>query len=251
MRVMLSAVAATAIFLGSPGAGAWAFGASGEAEDNAFTVRGWHSRLSTSASPSGNWGEAPATRACTPTTTLSSRCYDITPAPTPPPPAWAFATTTATGTAPSALNIEAAVATEFRRIPLTPSGITIQPSRGWTLVNVDTILMTDPTPQTATTTVLGIPVLVRATPARYTWTFGDGSAPLTTTDPGSPWPDHTISHAFRTAGTCTLGLTTEWTGEFQIGGTTTWRPITGTAVTTESAPPLEIRQATNALVRAG
>jgi hypothetical protein len=193
----------------------------------------------------------PTARLCTGSSAALSRCYDTT-SPTPPsPPAWAFATTTATGWAPTAADVAAAVATEFRRIPLTPSGITVQPDRGWTLVNVETIVRTDPTPQTATTTVLGIPVLVRATPARYTWTFGDGSAPLTTTDPGSPWPDHTISHAYRTAGTTEISLTTDWAGEFQVAGTTTWNPINGTASTTETAPVLEIREARNTLTAAG
>lgn len=144
--------------------------------------------------------------------------------------------------------VAAALASGFRHLPLSSGGIVIQPSGGWTLVNVDTIVMTDPTPHLFEITILGMPVTVRAVPARYSWSFDDGSAPLVTDSPGAPWPHPTVTHTYRSAGSRTISLSTEWTGTFQIAGAGAWHPVSGVAVTTESAPPLDVRTATNRLV---
>jgi len=183
---------------------------------------------------------------CVPMENNQLRCYSYDSAA--PDSAAVTAVTVDAATGPSAAAIAASAATEFRRLPLTSGGIVIQPSRGWTLVNVETIVLTDPTPATFDTTILGIPVTVRATPTRYSWSFGDDTPPLVTTEPGSEWPNPTVTHAFRTAGTRTITLTTQWSGEFRVGGSPTWQPIAGFATTTESAPPLEVRSATNSLV---
>lgn len=129
-------------------------------------------------------------------------------------------------------------AAEFRRLPLTPSAPQVQPADGRNLVDVDLIALTDPAPQTLTTTVLGVAVTVRATPTTWTWDFGDGTTPLTTTDPGAPWPHPTITHPYTAPGTYTLNLTTTWTGQYQVAGTSTWQPVTGTATTT--SPPITL-----------
>jgi PKD repeat protein len=183
---------------------------------------------------------------CVPMENNQLRCYSYDPAA--PVSAGIMAVTVDAATGPSPAAIAASAATQFRRLPLTSGGIVIQPSRGWTLVNVDTIVLTDPTPAVFDTTILGIPVTVRATPTRYSWSFGDDTPPLVTTEPGAEWPDPTVTHAYRTAGTRTITLTTQWSGEFRIAGSPTWQPIAGVATTAESAPPLEVRSATNVLV---
>ena len=61
----------------------------------------------------------------------------------------------------------------------------LQPVDGHGLVNVEMILVTDAAQQVLTTTILGVPVTVTATPVSYAWDLGDGSAPITTTDPGA------------------------------------------------------------------
>lgn len=151
---------------------------------------------------------------------------------------------------PSAADIAAAVVTEFRRLPLVSGAIQVQPSRGWTLVNVETIVLTSPAQQTFATSVLGIPVTVRASPTRFSWDFGDGSAPLITTEPGAPWPAPTVTHTYATAGTRTITLTTQWVGEFEVAGSGAWQPIAGVATTTAATPPIAVRTASNSLVTA-
>jgi hypothetical protein len=126
-------------------------------------------------------------------------------------------------------------AEDFRRLPLTPSTPSFQPADGRGLVNMPLIVFTDPAPQTLATTVLDVPVTVRATPVRYAWDFGDGEPPLVTEDPGQPYPDHTVSRAYGSPGAYAVRLVTTWRGEFQVAGTGPWIPVDGTATT--ASPP--------------
>ncbi|WP_066463042.1 hypothetical protein [Sanguibacter suarezii] len=137
---------------------------------------------------------------------------------------------------------------DFRTLPLTPSTITVGPPHGWIPVTMATIAYTDPHPQTLTTTLLGQPVTIRATPTHYTWDWTDGTPPTTTTDPGHPWPHHTLSHTYTTTGTYTVTMTTTWTGEYSLDNGTTYTPITGTATTTTTAPPLTVHELRSHLV---
>lgn len=156
-----------------------------------------------------------------------------------------------TGTCLSTADLTTEADNAFRTLPLTPPPLHIQPPDGWTLVNLDTIVHT--TPQTDATqtfdlTLLGIPVQLQAHPTTYTWNFGDHTPPLTTTDPGAPYPHHTLTHTYTTPTTTTLTLTTTWTGRFRLHGTTTWTPVTGTATTTTTSDPLTIHEARTHLV---
>ena len=134
-------------------------------------------------------------------------------------------------------------AADFSRLPLTPSPPRLQPADGHGLVNVDLIVYTDPAPQTLTTTVLGIPVTVRATPTTYTWDYGDGSSPLVTTDPGQPYPHHTVARPYTTPGDYQLTLTTTWTGTYQVNNAGPWLDVLGTATTTSAPQPTHITAA--------
>lgn len=146
------------------------------------------------------------------------------------------------------VDIPAAAARMFREMEIEPSQITVQPPDGWTLVNVDTIAYTEAVPRTVSTQLFGIPVEIRAVPSAYAWDFGDGSAPLSTTDPGAPYPAHTVAHAYADTGAATISLTTTWRGQFRIAGEPTWRDVPGEATTTSSSDPLEILAARARLV---
>src|SRR5450830_1362483 len=171
--------------------------------------------------------------------------------PTAPWTAWTYV---APGACPHDV-LPAFTAEDFRRLPLTPTPTTVQPGTGHVLVGYGIIVTADPTPLDLTTTLLGHPVTVHATPARYTWDFGDHTAPLDTTDPGvpyptdgstppttpgTPYPTGSHGHPYTAPGTYTLTLTTTWTGTYQIAGDTTWQPITGVATTTTTHPPLTV-----------
>ena len=146
------------------------------------------------------------------------------------------------------VDIPAAAARAFQDMKIAPSEVSVQPPDGWTLVNVDTIAFTDRDHRTVSTELFGIPVDIRAVPSNYAWDFGDGSALLTTTDPGAPYPAHTIAHAYAKQGTATISLTTTWHGQFRLAGEPTWYDVPGEATTVSSSGGLEILEARARLV---
>ena len=140
-------------------------------------------------------------------------------------------------------------AEDFRRLPLAPPPLTIQPDRAEHLVNMPTIVYTTPTQQLLTTDLLGYPVEVEATPTSYTWDFGDGTT-LTTASPGHPYPHQDVAHPYARPGTYTITLTTTFTGRYRLAGTTTWATVTGTATTTTTSAPITAVEAPTRLVTA-
>ena len=127
----------------------------------------------------------------------------------------------------------AMVLAAFRRLPLSPSDLVVQPDRGWVLLNKPTVVHAGAGPQTLTTTILGTDVAITATPTNYAWDFGDG-ATLTTTDPGLPWPDGTLTHTYLHAGEYRLALTTTWSATYTVTDDPAVRDVPGTATTTSA-----------------
>ncbi|WP_344401470.1 hypothetical protein [Promicromonospora sukumoe] len=146
------------------------------------------------------------------------------------------------------IDLPAAAARAFQEMQIAPSEVNVQPPDGWTLVNVDTIAFTDREPRTVSTELFGIPVEIRAVVSSYSWDFGDGTLPLSTTDPGAPYPAHTIAHAYVEPGSATISLTTTWGGQFRLAGEPTWRDVPGEATTTSASGSLEILEARARLV---
>ncbi|NCT91015.1 PKD domain-containing protein [Cellulomonas sp. APG4] len=144
--------------------------------------------------------------------------------------------------------LPALTAEDFRRLPLAPPTLTLQPAAPTVLINVPTITYADAPVQNLTTDLLGYTVEVRATADSYTWDYGDGTDPRTTTSPGSPYPDHDLTHTYTRPGTYTITLTTTWTGQYRLAGTTTWLDVTGTATTTATSTPIEALEAPTTLV---
>lgn len=139
-------------------------------------------------------------------------------------------------------------AQEFARLPLAPSPVHLQPGDGRALVHYGVIATSDATAQTLTTTILGTPVTVTATPTAWTWDYGDGTPPRTTTDPGHPYPDTTGAHPYDAPGTYRLTVTTTWSGTYQVAGTGPQRPVDGTATTTSAAITVTVEAAHPQLV---
>ncbi|MGW2092384.1 PKD domain-containing protein [Promicromonospora sukumoe] len=146
------------------------------------------------------------------------------------------------------VDLPAAAARAFQEMQIAPSEVNVQPPDGWTLVNVDTIAFTDREPRTVSTELFGIPVEIRAVVSNYSWDFGDGTMPLRTTDPGAPYPAHTIAHTYAEPGSATISLTTTWGGQFRLPGEPTWRDVPGEATTTSASGSLEILEARARLV---
>lgn len=140
-----------------------------------------------------------------------------------------------------------AVATAFARLDLPAGDLVIQPPDGVTLVNFDTNFYTTSTrPLTRTVTLLGRQVTIEATPAEFTWHFGDDHH-HTTTSPGAAYPDLQITHNYQRKGTYRPSLATTYTGRFRVG-TNPWRNIPGTVTITGTPQDLRAIEATPTLV---
>ena len=76
------------------------------------------------------------------------------------------------------------------------------------------------TPPTFKTSVvmLGIPITVYLQPT-YLWNFGDGTT-LSTANRGAPYPEHSITHIYRSTGTFSASLQISWSGNWQASGAT-------------------------------
>ncbi|MCG2801424.1 MAG: hypothetical protein L6311_04910 [Cellulomonas sp.] len=139
------------------------------------------------------------------------------------------------------------VLTEFRRLPIAPSALHVQPDRGWVLVNKETIAYTDPGPQVLTTDVLGTTVTFTVTPATFTWDYGERV--FTTTSPGHPYPDQDVSYPYERPGTGQVTVTTTWTATYTLADDPASFPVPGTAITTTASSAFQIREATAHLTR--
>lgn len=129
---------------------------------------------------------------------------------------------------------------DVQSLLVNSGSLEVQPDQSWVLVGTDTVVMTDAEEHLLGTRVLDLDIDVRVTPTLFTWNFGDGSVPLTGTDPGVPWPNHTVSHAYRAPGTVTISLRTEWDAHFRVEGTSAWIPVVGRAVTEAQSESIEV-----------
>lgn len=126
----------------------------------------------------------------------------------------------------------------FAELPLSAGALVIQPPDGLTLVNFKTnFYTTTTTPTTATVTLLGQPVTLEATPATYTWHFGDGDS-TSTTEPGAPYPKLTVTHSYKLKGDYQPSLSTTYTGRYKLADGP-WQTIPGTV--TIDGPPQPLR----------
>lgn len=136
---------------------------------------------------------------------------------------------------------------DFQRLPLPAGRPVIEPGNGYTLVGVPTNVYADAEPVTLGTSLLGFPVQVRATPSRYEWEFGDGSGHGPTSDPGSPYPELSITHEYAAAGAYPVTLVTYYVGEYSVAGGP-WLPIVGEAAVRSDPVTVEALAGRNQLV---
>lgn len=174
-------------------------------------------------------------------------------------------------------DIAAQARREFRSMRISAPVATLQGNPPM-VVNVHYPAYTTATPQDRGVTLLGVPVVIRAEPAEFTWNFDDpfspGGGTLTTTSPGRAWhdgdptPDASwVGHTYSLlgapgtdAGTAVddhgnvyrsgvaVSLTTTWQGRFRVQGTSTWTDIPGTISTTSTTEPTTVTEARTRLV---
>lgn len=135
----------------------------------------------------------------------------------------------------------------MQRLDWPESQLVIQPPDGLTLVNFATNFYTPSArPITRSVTLLGQRITIEATPAEYHWHFGDGRS-LSTTEPGAPYPDLTVTHDYRRTGTYGPSLATTYSGRYRVGGGP-WQAVPGTVTVAGAEQTLRVVEAQPKLV---
>ena len=102
------------------------------------------------------------------------------------------------------------------------------------------MVWTSPDKQTFNITLLGTAIEVEATPVSFNWDWGDGQS-FETTDPGTPYPNYTVSHAYEVTGDgYVIKLRTSWSARWRIAGQSQWHQVNGTVTTTEASSPFNL-----------
>lgn len=129
------------------------------------------------------------------------------------------------------------------QVQASGAGVVKQPT--WdTLMDVPTLVyVTSPT-QTLTTTLFGAEVTVSLEATRFSYDFGDGSAPLVTTDPGAPYPAKRVYHIYqRRQSDVVITLTTTWRGSVTSPFDGSTASLNGVVTTVESTQPFRVCKA--------
>ncbi len=109
----------------------------------------------------------------------------------------------------------------FRQVDFAKPRLASQPGGGWTLVNLDTYYLVQwpkagvRPGQVVTVRLLGHRVKIRPRIDTYLYDYGDGQT-LRTTDPGAPYPNGRITHAYQHTGDVRVAVTARYTADFAI-----------------------------------
>ncbi len=129
---------------------------------------------------------------------------------------------------------------------LPPQSPSYQPATG-TLVNLPTVFAAGQPAAIGQKQfdLAGFTIVITAS-ATWLWQFGDGTSGVFDS-PGGPYPDMSVSHSYRAAGTPQVVLTTTWDGEFTVDGLGPF-PVAGPPVTQSTPLQLTVREAHAQLV---
>ncbi|WP_152649111.1 hypothetical protein [Demequina flava] len=142
-----------------------------------------------------------------------------------------------------ALAIEA-----WQSMTIAPEGYVLQPDNGWATTHQGFYAIPNGEPQTATVTLAGTTVTLRATPTTWHWSSTDGDEYVHTTPSGGYESDDdpiTFMPGERRIG---WNLTTTWEGAYSLNGGDTWIDAPGTATTTSEQRSVHLYSPTPRLV---
>ena len=112
---------------------------------------------------------------------------------------------------------EADVIREVEAFGLRPAAAEINPVNGRTLINFKTIFYTTASEYRFRLEDLGPGVDIIATPAQFTWHFGDGQSRVTDT-PGRPYPHFDVTHEYDAPGAHQVRVDVDYRVQWNAGG---------------------------------
>ena len=129
------------------------------------------------------------------------------------------------------------------RVQAQGAGLVKQPT--WdTLIDVPTLVYVTAPTQTLTTTLFGAQVTLTLEATRFSYDFGDGTAPVVTTDPGAPYPATRVYHTYqRKQHDVVITLTTTWRGSVTSPFDGSTASLNGAVTTVESTQPFTVCKA--------
>lgn len=139
------------------------------------------------------------------------------------------------------------IAREFQRTPIVPAEFGSQPGPH-TLRGKETNVWANANTQTFNLTMIGQKVTITATPAAYTWNYGDGTIWGPTPIHGAPLNKDRIgeqtqtSHVYTETGRLAIGLTTHFNGTYTVNGGPEL-PIPGQGNIPSASQPLTVWRA--------
>ncbi|MEE2570705.1 hypothetical protein V1638_15065 [Pseudarthrobacter sp. J64] len=140
--------------------------------------------------------------------------------------------------------IAARILEDFRKLPIAAGSLTAQPSPH-TLVGAETNVFANATEQQFDITILGQKVHLTATPAQYTFNYGDGSTLGPSATYGGPIPEAEwgtktrTSHVYGDTGDFNITVTTSFTGTYSVNNGPAL-PINGTGEVTSAPQTLRV-----------
>lgn len=128
-----------------------------------------------------------------------------------------------------------------REIGLPRLEVQIQPGTS-TLVNVPTIFYAEPEAFNRSATLLGFDVDLIASPIRYRWLHGDGTA-STTSKPGRPYPSTDVTYRYRQpAEAISPRVDVTYRVRYRVDGGS-WNTIDQTLLASGPTAELEVKEA--------
>ncbi|BCW04232.1 hypothetical protein [Arthrobacter sp. NtRootA1] len=150
-------------------------------------------------------------------------------------------------------NIATRILNDFRQLPVNPGTLQAQPFPH-TLKGGPTNFYTTATEQAFNVTILGQTVHLTATPASFTYTFGDGTSLGPTPAAGYPIPEADwllnqtrTSHTYTATGNYPATITTSYTGTYSVNNGPPL-PINGTLDLTTEPKTIQVWKTEKALV---
>lgn len=136
---------------------------------------------------------------------------------------------------------------QFQTLPLPRAALQHQPTWG-ALVNKKEIFYTTAARHhDYPLNLLGHRVVLHATVANYTWSWGDGTADTSTTTPGAPYPSFAVTHTYTKSGTCPVSVTLTYSATYSVDGGPA-QQIEGTATIAGQPADVVVQSAHSVLV---